>query len=215
MGNDNQTMLNIISCAIFHTIIFLHMTDTATGQTTVDPSYIITPHGQTHFGRWGDWNDCPPRMYARAMKMKIQPKQGKGDDNAMTAVRMMCDDGTELIDSREGEIKGDVHKRDHWRKYQTTPNAIYGVSLRSEEFQGKGDDTGANGLRFRDTKLREFAIGDGFWGDWSHFVDCPEGSVITGFATMMMDQNSRKDNSALNQIKFKCSVIPSWTPEPK
>jgi len=185
------------------------MTEVSTKSiVSVDPN-IITPHALTNFGKWGGWNDCPNGTYARAMKMKIQPKQGsKVDDNAMTAVRVMCSNGKELIDSREGKINSNNFlKRDHWRKYQTTPDAIYGVSLRSEEFQGTGDDTAANGLRFRDRNLREFAIGYGFWGHWSHWVDCPEGMVVTGFATMMMDQHSKKDNSALNQIKFRCSKV--------
>ena len=135
------------------------------------------------------------------MAVKIQPKMGSSkDDTAMNAIRLKCSDGTELKEEKEREGTG------HWKRYETSAGKIVGVSLRSEEhLKDNGDDTAANGLKFRDERHKEYSPGYGFWGDWSHWVDCPEGSVITGFRVMFLDFNFKYDNTALNQVQFSCS----------
>ena len=136
------------------------------------------------------------------MQLKIESRQWwGGDDTALNAIRLYCSDGT-LLTSCEG-VWG------KWRSSVSSKNSIVGIQLRSEKWQRGGDDTAANGVRFKDCHGRIYKPGDGYWGDWSKWVHCPNGTVITGFWTKVEARQGRGDDSALQTVRFYCDKLSS------
>lgn len=158
------------------------------------------PSAKTNWGSFGPWKYCPSGRYVNAMQIKVEGKQGGGDDTAMNAIRLYCNDGSVLISS-------EMPWGGWWTKI-TSSNRIYGVRLRSEPGQGGGDDTAANGIRFKDRNGKEYTPGDGYWGDWSAYSFCRSGTVVTGFRTQVEGGQGGGDDTALNRVQFYCSFVP-------
>ena len=181
-------------------------------QKHISPS-PIRPHSHMALGSWkcppgntnafnNDWTKCPEGEYVKAMQLKIESRQWwGGDDTALNAIRLYCSDGT-LLTSCEG-VWG------KWRSSVSSKNSIVGIQLRSEKWQRGGDDTAANGVRFKDCHGRIYKPGDGYWGDWSKWVHCPNGTVITGFWTRVEARQGRGDDSALQTVRFYCDKLSS------
>ena len=100
----------------------------------------MTPTAATSWGDWGSWRYCYGGNYATAMRVKIQETSscdntggggfaGTCDDTAMNAIRLTCSDGTELI-SKEGPWGT-------WSNKVISADGIFGVTLRTEQDQGK------------------------------------------------------------------------------
>lgn len=51
------------------------------------------------------------------------------------------------------------------------------------------------------------ATNDGQWGFWYPAVFCPEKSVICGIRVQMESYEIGKDNTALNNVDFKCCPL--------
>lgn len=117
-------------------------------------SQTITPHP----GEWGDWSNaatCATRNGAPNFiiggNIKLEAMQGgdhwyrpfdnSHDDTAANSVHMQCESGV-----AEADLEG---KWGEWYPQQTCPanTAVCGISVRFEAKQGKGDDTGLNGVK--------------------------------------------------------------------
>ena len=132
------------------------------------------------------------------IQLNIERPQGSGDDTALNAIRLRCSGGSILKSSEMGygswqpEVK--ISKSDYWT----------GVAIRQEKPQGGDDDTSANGIRLYSAQTNSITKpGDGYWGDWSSFVYCPEGTRITGFNTRV--EPGGGDDTAINEASFYCS----------
>jgi hypothetical protein len=135
--------------------------------------------------------------------LKIEGKQGSGDDTALNTIDLRCKDTTssltKTIQSREG----------YWGSWWgwTTCDSGYmkGVAMQSESKQGDGDDTAANGLRFTCT---DGSVQSCTWcwifSDWKY---CPSGSAVIGIKTQVEGKQGYGDDTALNDAKFYCAKI--------
>jgi hypothetical protein len=46
--------------------------------------------GDGYWGSWGAWATCPAGSYVCAAQVRIEGKQGGGDDTAMNGIRLKC-----------------------------------------------------------------------------------------------------------------------------
>jgi len=163
-----------------------------TGEITFDGAW----------GQWGPKKTCVFPHFVHKMQLKIEPRID-GDDTALNAIKLTCSDGN--------TITSDQGPWGTWRDVQTchSKRFIDQVQFRQEERQGNGDDTAANGVRFRcnDGSGYDYTPGDGYWGTWSAWGICPPGSAVFGIQTKVEHQQGDGDDSALNGVRFFCSLV--------
>ncbi|XP_053287666.1 vitelline membrane outer layer protein 1 homolog [Pleuronectes platessa] len=102
-----------------------------------------------------------------------------------------------------------------WSWPEMCPDQYFaiGFSTRVEPSQGDGDDTAMNGIRLicgkdGDRRLTSTVESHpGFWGDWSLPQYCPSG-VLTSFQLRVEAHQGNGDDTAANNIKFRCSSNP-------
>ena len=92
--------------------------------------------------------NCPAGSYVGGYSMRVEPPQGgKRDDTALNAVALYCYDRAgnmvERIEPHPG-FWGNWGGQDH------CPQGTYATAfaLKVEPQQGRGDDTGANSVKF-------------------------------------------------------------------
>lgn len=99
-------------------------------------------------GVWGDlspWEYCPTADgFITSAELKVESRQGAGDDTSANAARFWCNDGAALSADNDGPW-GD------WRGHAACEQgeAVCGVQLQYESPQGAGDDTALNGIRLQ------------------------------------------------------------------
>ncbi|XP_062255344.1 vitelline membrane outer layer protein 1 homolog isoform X2 [Platichthys flesus] len=97
-----------------------------------------------------------------------------------------------------------------WRRPEMCPDQYFavGFSTRVEPKQGGGDDTAMNGIRLicgKDGDRTHIVESHpGFWGEWSNPQYCP-GGVLTCFQLRVATLQGNDDDTAVNNIKFRCS----------
>jgi vitelline membrane outer layer protein 1 len=71
--------------------IFTKNDDTATNNIAMSCSggYFITGDGM-NWGNWGDWRFCPAGTLVCGMSLKIEGRQGNGDDTGLNDVQLYC-----------------------------------------------------------------------------------------------------------------------------
>ena len=171
---------------------------------------IIEPGGYTTLdkGNWGHWDHCSEGHHVMGMNLRIEAKQGSGDDTALNAIRLTCTDGEVLVSAEK-------QWGDPQEYTESADRTITRVQLRSAPqlppipqwwFEEKdGDNTAANGIRFQDGQGNNYSPGDGNWGAWGEWASCPIGTVIMGFRTYVMPSQGSGDDTALERVQFKCS----------
>ncbi|MEE6524229.1 hypothetical protein FKM82_023578 [Ascaphus truei] len=166
-----------------------------------NPNFIGVSNGGP-WGKWGDYEYCPEGFHVKGFDLKVEGKQGKGDDTALNGIRLHCvsKDASQterLIQSAEGR----------WGSWTSTvwcPNGnLIAFSLRVESFQGLGDDTAANNIMFKcsdNSILQGSGQSWGKYGGWSQ--SCQIG--ICGIRTKVERPQGNGDDTALNDVEFKC-----------
>ena len=102
-----------------------------------------------HEGFWGNWREganCSQGAFITHFQLKVEPRQGIGDDTAANSVAFLCR-GNQRIEASGGGPWGD------WGEWQGDSQgvAICGVRAKVEPKQGPAptqDDTALNDLEF-------------------------------------------------------------------
>ncbi|XP_063057058.1 vitelline membrane outer layer protein 1 homolog [Engraulis encrasicolus] len=161
---------------------------------------IIKVHNGGYWGGWDDVRFCPLGSYAYGFSLKVEGKQGGGDDTALNGIQLHCRDKDRHIASVTSEMRwGD------WTDYQLCPGdaRLKSFQLRVERPQGNGDDTAANNIRFRctdGTVLEGHGLDWGDWGSWSG--ECPRG--ICSMMARLERPVGDGDDTALNDVQMFC-----------
>ncbi|XP_041650210.1 vitelline membrane outer layer protein 1 homolog [Cheilinus undulatus] len=100
-----------------------------------------------------------------------------------------------------------------WHSSEMCPENSFaiGFSQRVEPGQGDGDDTALNGIRLycaaenHEGFTHTVESHAGFWGDWTMPQYCPRG-VLTAFQLQVEAPIGRGDDTAANNIRFRCST---------
>ncbi|XP_041650069.1 vitelline membrane outer layer protein 1 homolog [Cheilinus undulatus] len=103
-----------------------------------------------------------------------------------------------------------------WYNVEMCPENYYaiGFSLRVEGGQGDGDDTALNGIRLycaaenRHGFVHTVESNSGFWGGWTSAQYC-DGGVLTAFQLRVEAPVGGGDDTAANNIRFRCSSNPT------
>jgi hypothetical protein len=160
---------------------------------------------------WGGWSVrayCPEGTYVGGYQMRVEPPRGSKDDTALNAVYLHCYDRAGnwvyWFTPHDGHW-GDVGQR------ADCPKGTYATAfmLKVEPPQGKGDDTGANSVKFTCSNGSVIeASGGGAWGSWtSSWVTDPSSwnpanSAICGVMAKVEGWQGTGDDTALNDLEF-------------
>ncbi|XP_052068554.1 vitelline membrane outer layer protein 1 homolog [Mytilus californianus] len=164
-------------------------------------------------GPWGTWSRpefCAKGYFASGFSLKIEGRQGKGDDTALNAIRLKCRKGNNSPNTG-GTIWAHEGRWGQWSRTMNCPSGkrFVGFRLQVEARQGKGDDTAANYFRFRCRRFNGGAthrIGTkGLWGKFGAWSQtCPRGSAVCGLKVKIERPQGKGDDTALNNAKFYC-----------
>ena len=162
--------------------------DTEEGEPVVDPAIdesgnrrklLVTRPGTYHrtlySGYWGGWKgwlgDNTGGYYVCGAEMRIEGKQGWGDDTAANGLRFRyCH-----LEDWWKQTTATVYNGNwgNWRGMRMCPYGYYvdGAQIRYEGKQGGGDDTALNGLkihcrRHKSTSSMWITVNSGYWGSW-------------------------------------------------
>uniref|UniRef100_A0A8C4WUL5 Vitelline membrane outer layer protein 1 homolog n=1 Tax=Gopherus evgoodei TaxID=1825980 RepID=A0A8C4WUL5_9SAUR len=139
------------------------------------------------WGTWGEEQSCPGNSFAIGFSLKVELPQLAGDDTALNGIRLLCSDNIP------------------WGGKCPSGQRLTQFRLRVEPCQGLKDDTAANNIEFVCTGGAELK-GDGrCWGKWGpQSRSCgPRG--ISTIATKVEAPQGKGDDTALNDVYFKCS----------
>lgn len=183
-----------------------------TGSTSwrSDVVAVLTPPSNSNWGTPRTTVYCNPNAYAVGYEMRVEGKQGSGDDTALNAVRLICrsklDFSIETISSHDGVWGG-------W----TGPVGCFGggndwlnaARIQSEPHQGGGDDTGANSVEFQCSQSAMVlkALGGGPWGSWGAWQTCPTGSAVCGITSLFEEPRKNQDDTAMNGMNLHCCSL--------
>ena len=97
-----------------------------------------------------------------------------------------------------------------WNGDNTGGYYVCGAEIRYEGKQGWGDDTAANGLRFKYCHIDDWwqqttaTVYDGNWGGWKGMQMCPYGYYMDGAQVRYESKQGAGDDTALNGLKIHC-----------
>ena len=135
-----------------------------------------------------------------------------GDDTALNGVTLECynlDNEKILRINKEGHFSGATADSDVCSyNGKDSSSFITGARLRSEAPQtSDGDDTGSNSIEMKCGAGATIRTAfDGYYGDWSDWVSCPDGMAIDGM-NVQIEPPVEGDDTAMNGIKFSCSPV--------
>lgn len=191
---------------LFHLLIFVWTLCAVEGRDDVI-RWISSPK-LTDFGRWGHEEYCPPGTWVSAVNLKIEDDQGRGDDTALNGIQLTCSDMT-------GDDNGTIKSTEGpWGFQRGVRSCRYGFmagfEMKSERYQGSGDDAGAIDLRLLCGDGEEIVAGGILtsWGDWTGKQWCPKQSAVCGIVTQIEDPQGSGDDTALNNVRLACCKIP-------
>ncbi|XP_076137731.1 vitelline membrane outer layer protein 1-like [Alosa pseudoharengus] len=93
-------------------------------------------------GHWGDWTSKQAcgSGYLDSFQLRVEARQGKGDDTAANNMNVHCSSGDIL--------HGDGTGWGSWGRWSSRcPNGVCGMQVKVEGPQGRGDDTALNDVR--------------------------------------------------------------------
>ncbi|XP_063785716.1 uncharacterized protein LOC134934147 [Pseudophryne corroboree] len=125
--------------------------------------YITTQNG----GIWGSWGPiewCPHGSKAKGFAIKVESKQGNGDDTAANAIRLYCYDRN---DNYKGSVQSTESGWGTWGNSVKCSNGhIQSYKAKVEENQGKGDDTALNNIIVQCSNGQQLEAHGGPWGSY-------------------------------------------------
>ncbi|CAI2347787.1 unnamed protein product [Caenorhabditis sp. 36 PRJEB53466] len=167
----------------------------------------------TQYGDWHGWKRCPEGKFANSMQIKYEGDQRGGDDTALNAVALYCDDLYWSEYRKEHWIMSGEGSYGSWQavKYCPPGQVIIGFALRSEPDQRGNDDVGAdnfaaycgtpNGERARGSYIQ----GDTEqWGSWTADQWCPQGLAVCGINSQVEGNQGGRDDTTLNNVDLLC-----------
>eukprot|EP00944_MAST-04C_sp_MAST-4C-sp1_P008976 g8976.t1 len=171
---------------------------------------------ESHAGKWANHYEekfCNmPFGYVCGARLSIEPPQGRGDDTAADGFMMRC---CTQEDPYKSPTEITVEGGNAWGVWQKSVDCpagsyVWGLRVRFESPQGRGDDTGLNGVEFKcrplpgsNGKWAEINIHSGYWGHWHNWATCQEHQYVCGVNTGKEKYRSNNDDTALNFVKLK------------
>uniref|UniRef100_A0A671QTJ8 Vitelline membrane outer layer protein 1-like n=1 Tax=Sinocyclocheilus anshuiensis TaxID=1608454 RepID=A0A671QTJ8_9TELE len=152
----------------------------------------LTVSNGMNWGSWGLKDMCPSGTYAAGFSLKVRLETAT---NEMIFLKIII----YLINKTLF-----FHSWGQWTEIKWCPCCfLTAFQLRVESFQGIGDDTAANNIRFK-CSGGSLLHGDGTsWGEWGEWGPTCQGRAICGIKTRIEEPGSG-DNTALNDAHMYC-----------
>ncbi|XP_060936563.1 vitelline membrane outer layer protein 1 homolog [Limanda limanda] len=157
------------------------------------------------FGNWTWPEMCPDQFFAVGFSTRVQAYLYPGDNTAMNGIRLICSkDGNRSLTY---SVESHTGYWGNWSLPQFCPSGVLSsFQLRVEGHRGRmGDDsTAVNNIKFRCSSgrlLKGTGTKWGLYGEWSQ--NCDDGGIC-GIETKMEEELSGGDNTALNDVRFRC-----------
>jgi hypothetical protein len=165
--------------------------------------------GEGDWGYWSPWLECKNDSYFTSYQLRIEKKQGKGDDTSANDIMFKCSDGN-FVRANDGGKWGD------WQEGQRCNSNEYiaGFRTRIERKQGDGDDTAMNDI---DVTCRKKGTSGsnghfqpngktagGSFGQWYHLQKCKNNTYAYGYVLRVEAPQDKGDDTALNGIRLYC-----------
>ncbi|CAM4635970.1 vitelline membrane outer layer protein 1-like [Lepidochelys kempii] len=150
------------------------------------------------WGKWGEEETCPNKSFAIGFSMKVELPQLSGDDTSLNGIRLLCSNGR--------TIQSNVGPWGFWTPVMKCPSGqrLTQFRLRVESCQGLKDDTAANNIEFVCTGGVELKGHGRCWGKWGpQSRSCGQRGICT-LATKVEAPQGKGDDTALNDVYFKC-----------
>ncbi|XP_067412489.1 vitelline membrane outer layer protein 1-like [Emydura macquarii macquarii] len=95
-------------------------------------------------GPWGQWtlNQRCQKSNLMSFSLIVEPPQGDADDTAADDIHFKCSDGTWMFGG--GPYWGTANPQKNW----CSSGAICGIQTKVQTYQGRGDDTALNDVKF-------------------------------------------------------------------
>ena len=166
---------------------------------------IMSTQNDGLFGTWGEKQMCPPNQYVYAMRLRSEPNQGSGDDTALNAIELLCNNkqgsGYTAILSKQGPFG--LWSPNVYCTSFSDPVVAYNLLI--EPPQGSGDDTGANNLvLYCNGGTQLSAQVQTNFGVWQPVNRCPLGMAVVGLITRVEDNQGSEDDTTLNGVRMFC-----------
>ena len=160
-------------------------------------------------GVWSPFESCDAGSFVIGFRQKVDPYQGSGDDTALNAIELICND------KETKRIRGATGMWGSWSDEQFCKGKqrAIGFQLKQESPQGDGDDTAANALRLvcQDNSVVK-VNNDGPFGEWSKIIKCSADQVICGLRVQIQPPQGDKDDTSLNNVDFQCCPMKKSMP---
>ncbi len=168
--------------------------------------------GGTNWGRWLPSVYCRPGSYVAAFRQRVEAKQGSGDDTAMNGVDFFCRTASGVWTDYLNPWEGLWGSRSGWSYGSTAQGPFKSAELKVEESKDSGDDTSANGVRFKTVSgAMRTASNDQKWGYWRAPGRCEPNEAICGVGVRVEAHigagGGGNDDTALNNIKLQCCSL--------
>jgi hypothetical protein len=163
------------------------------------------PSNATNWGGWTGWKFCPVGMYVEGANLKVEGRQGRGDDTSLNRVSLRCapKDKTQTSSITPGGAGG----WGSWGATKICPGYAFVTSFnaKNESRQGRGDDTAMNDLIFRCSNNHTlFSSNGGPWGNWNGTLNggSTQGEVrrVCGIQIQIEPNQGRGDDTAANNV---------------
>ncbi|KAK2898148.1 vitelline membrane outer layer protein 1-like [Channa argus] len=188
-------------CLIISHLFLLSWMPWVTGQ-----SRHLTVGNGGPWGEWGRMELCPEGYYASGFSLKVEGKQGRGDDTALNGIRLYCVNPNNNVNGQYSIIESSVGRWGEWTSVKwCLAQRLVSFMLRVEPSIGDGDDTAANNIKFLCSGSGVQLEGDGLtWGTWGSWSSKCSKGAICGLQTRVEGPQGDGDDTALNDVQFLC-----------
>ncbi|KAF4098976.1 vitelline membrane outer layer protein 1-like [Onychostoma macrolepis] len=168
---------------------------------------VLTVTNGKWFGSWGEVEMCPRGTYAAGFSLKVD-KPSSGDNKGLTGIRLHCISPLRaLLDLHDdySSVRSEVGSWGEWTEIKWCPCCfLTAFKLRVESYQGFGDDTAANNIRFKCSQETELEGKGTSWGEWGGWSQKCERGGICGIKTQVEGPQGNGDDTALNDVIMYC-----------
>lgn len=172
---------------------------------TGGPSWWVSSHN----GFWGGWgatascknaNSGAPTNFLDGARLRVEPSQGSGDDTGANDATFSCSQG-DVINPGGGRGFGS------WSNDAICPadSAVCGISVRTEDPQGSGDDTAMNGMRLKCCRVQQpvAACTSPFSESWTSTLGSASSGWTGDFGDPSVDTANRRLRVSYDDVVTK------------
>ncbi len=153
---------------------------------------------------------CPKNSFVYGVMVWSEKYQGSGDDTALNKVELHCYDRT--TGNYRGYVTSKYGPYGDWGTRKTVSDMkdpVVSATIRFEDSQGSGDDTGMNELHlYTKSGVWLYSPSKTHFGNfYSGFGGCAQGTAACGLNTQVEGGQGAGDDTTMNSIQLQCCTF--------